>query len=273
MSDEMNVEWMDEYEITYQKYKEQWDEHYRKVRDFIAENRPEEIKKWGFIGVTNTIPEIDSNLLKNIQKLILLDLNEKAMGLAEKHLKKDLNFKKTELKKFDNTLGYIDDVLAIFNQHEESNFSTNDLIDKLEQIKYPPVETVPAGFDFITQLGIMDYYLMPIFSKNCENFIHEYNEFYSLLQYLNSEAVKISLEVLYNMLQDDGVLIISTPISREPEGEKCKKSIFWIDSMEDYIENAGFEIKTKSYHIWKEFPIEDGHSHKILNVCCKKKQR
>ena len=40
---------------------------------------------------------------------------------------------------------------------------------------------------------------------------------------------------------------------------------------EEYIKKAGFEIKNRSYHIWEEFPIDDGHSHKILNVCCKKK--
>jgi hypothetical protein len=271
MSDEMNVEWMDEYEITYQKYKEQWDDHYKKVRNFIFENRAEKIKKWGYIGVTNTLPEIDSHLLKDVQKLFLLDINEKAMELAQKHLEKNLNFEETELNKFDNTLGYVDDILANFNQHEERNLSTRDLFDGLKQIKHPPIENVPTGFDFITQLGIMDYYLMPIFSKYCEYFIHEYNDFYSLLQYLNSEAVKISLNVLHKILQDDGILIISTPISREPEGKKCNKSIFWINSMENYIVNAGFKIMNKSSHIWVEFPIKKGHSHMILNVCCKKK--
>jgi len=271
MSDEMNVEWMDEYEITYQKYKKQWDDHYKKVKSFISANRPEKIKKWGFIGVTNTIPEIDSDLLKDVQKLILLDINEKAMELAEKHLKKYFNFEKTKFKKFDNSLGYIDDILVILKHHKEGDFSEKDLFDKFKEIKHPHIENIPSDFDFITQLGIMDYYLMPVFSKYCERFIHKYDEFYSLLQYLNSETVKISLKVLHGMLCDDGVLIISTPISREPEGKKCKKSIFWIDSIERYIENVGFKIKEKSYHVWEEFPIEAGHSHTILNVCCKKK--
>ena len=271
MSDEINVEWMDEYEITYQKYKEQWDDHYKKVRSFISANRPKKAKKWGFIGVTNTMPEINSNLLKDVQKLVLLDINEKAMGLAAKHLEKNLNFKKTELKKFDNTLGFVDDILVIFQQHEESDLSDKNFFDRLKQIKCPPIENVPSGFDFITQLGIMDYYLMPVFAKYCESFIHKYSEFYSLLQYLNSEAVKISLKVLHRILHNDGVLIISTPISREPEGEKCKKSIFWINSIEEYIKKAGFEIKNKSYHVWEEFPIEGGHSHRIMNICCIKK--
>ncbi len=267
----MNVEWMDEYEITYQKYKEKWDEHYREVRDFIGANRPIQIKKWGFIGVTNAVPEIDSKVLKDVDKLVLLDINEDAMGSAEKYLKKNLNFERTESKKFDNTLGYVDDILVNLNQYEKSNFSEKDLFDKLKHIEHPSFEDIPTGFDFITQLGIMDYYLMPIFSKYCENFIHKYKEFYSLLQYLNSDAVIISLKVLNRMLKDDGVLIISTPILREPEGKQCKKSIFWIKSIEGYIEGAGFEIKNKSYHIWEEFPIEGGHSHKILSVCCEKK--
>ncbi len=271
MSDRMNVEWMDQYEITYQKYKEKWDEHYSEVRDFIGINRPEEIKKWGFIGVTNTVPEINSKLLKNVNELILLDINEEAMGLAEKHLRKNLNFKRIGLKKFDNTFGYIDDVLVNLNQYNKGILSEKDLFDKLKHIEHPSFKDATTGFDFITQLGIMDYYLMPIFSKYCEIFKHKYKEFYSLLQYLNSEAVIISLNVLHRILQDDGKLIISTPISREPEGEKCKKSIFWIDSIEEYIENSGFEIKNKSYHIWEEFPMEGGHSHKILNACCVKK--
>ncbi|MFW9852049.1 MAG: hypothetical protein ACFFDS_03850 [Candidatus Thorarchaeota archaeon] len=273
MSDEMNVEWMDEYEITYQKYKEQWDEHYKKVRNFISANRPEKIKRWGFIGVTNTIPEVDTDLLKDVQKFTLLDINEKAMELAEKHLERKLDFEKTELKKFDNTLGYIDDILVILQQYEEGDISEKNLFNRLKEFKHPSIENIPSDFDFITQLGIMDYYLMPVFSKYCERFIHNYDEFYSLLQYLNSEAVKISLKVLHKMLHDDGTLLISTPISREPEGEKCKKSIFWIDSMDDYIEKAGFEINNKSFHIWEEFPLKDGHSHMILNVCCNKKMK
>ena len=104
MSDEMNVERMDEYEITYQKYKKQWDTHYRKVRDFITTNKPEDIKKWGFVGVTNTIPEIDSSLLKYVDKLVLLDINEKSMVSAKEYIEKEYFFKKIDYVKKPRTI-------------------------------------------------------------------------------------------------------------------------------------------------------------------------
>ena len=211
-------------------------------------------------------------MLKGVDKLVLIDINEKGMESAKEYIEKEFSFKKVEKIRFDNTLAFVDEVILIFDEYEKGNITEKNLFEKLRQIRQPSIDNIPTNFDFITQLGIMDYYLMPIFSKYCEKFRHNYIEFYTLLQHLNSEAVKISLRILHRMLEEDGVLILSTPITRIPEGDECKRSLFWIHSIEKYINQCDFEIKTKTYHIWEEFPEKNGHSHRILNVACNKRK-
>ena len=269
MSDEMNVEWMDEYELTYQKYRKQWNSHYQKVRNFILSSIHDDITNWGFIGVTNTIPEIDERILKKVNKLTLLDINVKSMKFAKNHVIEKNGFSNINLIHFDNTSGFTDSIVDIFKKFEINEISKNEMFEKLKNIESPKIDEQPQ-FDFITHLGLMDYYLMPIFNKYCSHFEEENEEFFQILRKLNHEATKISLQVLYQILEHNGTLIISSPVTRIPEGDKCNRSLFWLESLEDNIEDTGFQIVEQIKHIWEEFPTSTGHSHEILNVKCTK---
>jgi len=91
MSNELNIEWMDEYEKTYLMFKKQWDFHYQKVREFILNSMSTKIDNWGFIGVTNTIPEINQEMLERVERLTLLDINEKSMVKATDYISEKFN--------------------------------------------------------------------------------------------------------------------------------------------------------------------------------------
>jgi len=271
MSNEMNIEWMDEYEKTYVNYKQQWDFHYQKVKDFIYKSMNKKIENWGFIGVTNTVPEINHQMLERVEKLTLLDINEKSMVKAKEYIINKYDFDNIELKRFDNTVGFTDLVLDVFQKHEDKQISEDLLFEKLGGIKQLDItEFKNLKFDYITHLGLMDYYMMPIFNEYCENLKHRNDEFFSVLRKLSDDSVQISLKVLFNILDTSGSLIISTPFTRIPEGGPCKRSLFWLKPLEEYLRKAGFDIITKSEHLWEEFPIPEGHSHKILNIHCKR---
>ena len=125
-------------------------------------------------------------------------------------------------------------------------------------------------FDFVTHLGLMDYYMIPLFNKYCDTFRHRNDEFFKILKKLSDACVQISIKVLYDILDIDGSLIISTPFTRIPDEDPCKRSLFWYKPLEEYLGEIGFDVILTSEHLWEEFPIPDGHSHKILNIHCKK---
>ncbi len=271
MSNEMNIEWMNEYEKTYVKFKQQWDFHYKEVKDFIYNSMKKNIENWGFIGVTNTVPEINSLMLEGVEKLTLLDINEKSMVKAKDYLSKKFDFHNVELIRFDNTAGFTDVVLDVFQKYERKEISEDLLFEKLDEIKRIEISKFEdLNFDFITHLGLMDYYMMPIFNKYCENLKHRNDEFFRILRKLSDDCVQISIQILFDILKAKGSLVISTPFTRIPEGGPCKRSLFWFKPLEVYLEETGFDIITKTEHLWEEFPIQEGHSHKILNVHCKK---
>ena len=276
MPDDMNKEWMDDYEKNYSLFKSEWDSHYEQIRNFIHSCLPHNVKHWGFIGVTNRIPEIDSRILNRITKITLLDINDEALKRARIHLSSLFDFKNVEVQNFDNTCGFVEEVVSAFNKIESKEFSEKKLFENLEDLT-ENFEILPdssnennSKFDFITHLGIMDYYMMPVFIKYCKRFNKNSEEFFELMKKLNDRSVRISLDLLHNLLVKNGKLIISTPIARIPEGDPCKRSIFWLDSLENIIEEHNFKIVSKTEHIWNEFPTEDGHSHLVQNVCCEK---
>ena len=271
MSNKMNIEWMDEYEKTYVKFKQQWDFHYKEVKDFIYNSMRSKIENWGFIGVTNTIPEINSLILENVEKITLLDINMKSMVKAKDYLSRKFNFNSVEIIRFDNTAGFTDIVLDVFQKYEKKEISEDLLFERLGEIEKLEISNFKdLKFDFITHLGLMDYYMMPIFNKFCEGLNHRNDEFFSILRRLSDDCVQISIQILYDILKANGNLVISTPFTRIPEGGPCKRSLFWLKPLEEYLEAVGFDIITKTEHLWEEYPIPEGHSHKILNIHCKK---
>ena len=272
MQEDINKEWMDEYEINYSKYKDKWDYHYQKVREFLHLSLENDVKHWGFIGVTNRIPEIDSRMLNRAKKMTLLDINLDALRRAKLHLESVLDYQAVHVRRFDNTSGFVDVVLEEFVQFDEGHKSQKNLIDSLTNINYTVPNIEENEFDFITHLGLMDYYLMPIFTKYCPRFQKNDDSFLEMMQKLNGIATSISIKVLYQMLKAGGHLIISTPFTRKPEGESCNRSLFWAQPLEEIIIEYGFEIVRKSVHIWEEFP-DDGHIHDIINICCKKPKK
>ena len=113
---------------------------------------------------------------------------------------------------------------------------------------------------------------MPLFMKYCPSFQKNNDGFFEVMKKLNDYSVRITLGFLHHMLDKNGQLIISTPIERDPEGEQCNRSLFWLSSIDSIIEECNFTIISKTEHVWKEYPIEGGHSHKISNICCEKKK-
>ncbi len=272
MQENLNKDWMDNYEVSYSKFKTEWDEHYSKVRLFILSSLPRTVLNWGVIGVTSTIPEISLEMLANVEKLTFLDIYKDGMYRARKFLGKQYNFSSVDIRIFDSTHGFVDQVLTEFSQYEDGIIEREYLLTKLQGVPFPNVEYKKTQYDFITHLGLMDYYLMPVFSKYCNKFIDQYEEFFSIMQKLNDQALVVSLSLIHQMLSPSGKLVISTPVSRIPEGKECKASLFWKRSFESHLEDSGFDVLEKTEHIWKEFPKEDGHSHNILNVLCVKKE-
>ena len=276
MQDFMNKEWMDDYEKNYSMYKSDWDSHYEQIRNFIHSSLPHKVSHWGFVGVTNTIPEIDSRILHRISKITLLDINDEALKRARIHLASVFDFHHVEVQKFDNTSGFVDKIADGFRHFNNKELSEKKLLEFLngleinESVDIPNSKQNNKKYDFITHLGIMDYYLMPLFTKYCSNFQKNLDEFFQIMRKLNDYSVRISLKLLHSMLEKNGLLIISTPVSRIPEGEICKRSIFWLDTIESIIEDCDFSIKYKTEHMWNEFPIEGGHSHIVVNICCEK---
>ena len=270
MQDKLNKEWMDDYELSYSKFKPQWDEHYSKVRSFILSSLPPTISNWGVIGVTSTIPEISGEMLVNVERLTLLDIYKDGMFRARKFLGKQYNFSSMDIRKFDITHGFVDKVLSECRQFEDGLIEREYLLKILNRVSFPEVEYKGAQYDFITHLSLMDYYLKPVFNTYCEKFIDVYDEFYMMMRKLNDQAVEISLRLLYQLLSTNGRLVISSPVTRFPEGKDCDVSLFWLKGLEEHIEEVGFKIIEKSEHLWEEFPLENGHSHKILNVLCEK---
>lgn len=274
----MNKEWMDDYEKNYSLYKEEWDSHYEQIRNFIHSCLPHRVSHWGFIGVTNTIPEVDSRILNRISKITLLDINDEALKRARIHLSSVYEFPNVDVQKFDNTCGFIDEILDGFHKLEEEEFTEKKLLEYLDtlelpkEIEYPNSRDTNRKYDFITHLGLMDFYLMPIFIKYCPRFQKNSEGFFQIMKKLNDYSVRISLKFLHHMLDKNGQLIISTPVSRDPEGDQCKRSVFWLDPMETLIEESDFVIISKTEHVWKESPIDGGHSHSILNICCEKQK-
>jgi hypothetical protein len=230
------------------------------------------------MGVTNRIPEIDSRILNRISKITLLDINDEALKRARIHLSSLYEFSNVEVQKFDNTSGFVDEVVSSFNKLENKEISEKKLfehlnnLDKNFEIDFPFTRETNNKFDFITHLGIMDYYMMPVFFKYCDRFQKNADEFYEIMRKLNDQSVRISLKLLHHLLVKNGQLIISTPVARIPEGDPCKRSLFWTDSIEDIIEESEFNIISKTEHIWNEFPTDDGHSHIVQNICCEKKK-
>ncbi|MHA1199045.1 MAG: hypothetical protein ACTSQF_06815 [Candidatus Heimdallarchaeaceae archaeon] len=277
----MNKEWMDNYEKNYTLYKEEWDSHYEEIRNFIHSCLPHRVSHWGFIGVTNTIPEFDDRILNRISKITLLDINDMALKRARIHLASVYEFLNVDVQRFDNTIGFIDEIIEGFNKLESQEFTEKKLLEYLNQLEppkdkdivYPNSQDNNRKYDFITHLGLMDYYLIPLFTKYCSSFPKNVEEFYQTMKKLNDQSVRITLGFLHHMLDKNGSLIISTPVARDPEGESCKRSIFWLDSIETIIEESNFVIINKTEHIWKEFPVEGGHSHLVMNICCEKKKK
>lgn len=270
MQEKMNKEWMDEFEKNYSLYRKEWDFHYNQVKEFILSCLPMKTNHWGFIGVTNRVPEIGDKILNRVANISLLDINPEALKRARIHLASVYDFKTVEVLKFDNTIGFITSICEIFEKFEEGELPEKKLLDALTDFEPPEITYQGERYDLVTNLGIMDYYLMPLFTKYCPRFNKQYDSFFKIMQKLNDDAARISIQVLKQMLNKNGQLIISTPIERLPEGEVCKKSLFWINSIEDHIKSAGLVIGKKSTHQWEEYPVKGGHSHTILNVCCKK---
>ena len=270
MQEEINKEWMDEYEKNYSLYREEWDYHYDQIREFILSCLPMRINRMAFIGVTNRVPEIDDKILNRIANITLLDINPEALKRGRIHLNSVYDFKHVDVKVFDNTIGFITQICDKFEMFETGDLSEKKLLESLSDIEFPDTNYSGTHYDFIVHLGLMDYYLMPLFTKFCPQFNKNYETFYELMKKLNDDAVKISVKILEQMLNKSGQLIISTPVERIPEGNECKRSLFWLNSIEEHVKTTGLLIDKKSTHLWKEFPTDDGHSHTILNLCCKR---
>jgi hypothetical protein len=271
MFQDLNRDWMDEYEFTYQKYKSEWDYHYQEVKKFLLSCIHEKIRTLGFIGVTSNIPELDSDILSYVDKIILLDIYEEGMIKAKEFLKTELSFPNVETKVFDITLGFVDQIVKYFQEYKEEKLNEEQLFSKLKNPAFKYEEYSGKKYDFLIHMGLMDYYMMPLFVQHCKTFIQMNSEFFELMKHLNDIAVRVSLSAMFSMLSDAGHLVISSPVNRAPEGKKCSRSLFWVKSLEKHIEDSGFVIEKKSKHIWEEFPEKDGHSHEILNVHCRKK--
>jgi hypothetical protein len=270
MLEELNKEWMDEYEKSYSLYKTEWDIHYNAVKNFILSCLPMRVNHWAFIGVTNTIPEIDDKILNRVANISLLDINQEALKRARIHLNFVYEFKFVEVHIFDNTMGYVSKICEEFEKFEQGDLSEKKLFDSLSKFKIPELKYEGDTYNLVTHLGTMDYYLMPLFSKFCSKFTKNYETFFEIMRKLNDDCVKISLQILEKMINKTGQLIISTPVERIPKGEKCKRSLFWLKSIEEHIESTGLVVDKKTTHHWDEYPTKDGHSHTILNICCKK---
>ncbi len=278
MQEFINKEWMIDYEKNYSSYKDEWDVHYEQIRNFIHSCLPHKVHHWGFIGVTNTIPEIDSRILHRIVKITLLDINDEALKRARIYLSSIYDFRQVDVQRFDNTGGFTDKVLEGFELLDKNEISEKKLLDYLDNLDLDldfEIENVKEKnhkYDFITHLGLMDYYMMPIFIKYCSRFQKNIEEFFQIMRKLNDHSVKISLKFLHNMLDKHGKLIISTPVARIPEGEPCNRSLFWLDAIENIIEESDFNILSRTEHIWNEFPTDDGHSHLVQNILCEKQK-
>ena len=272
MQEDLNKEWMDNYEVSYSKYKIEWDEHYAKVRLFILSSLPRIVSNWGFIGVTSTVPEISLEMLNSVEKLTFLDIYKEGMYRARKFLGKQYNFSGIDIRKFDSTHGFVEHVLSEFSQYDDGVIEREYLLKTLNRMRIPEVNYKEAQYDFITHLGLMDCYLMPVYTLYCNKFKEQYEEFFTIMKKLNDQALAVSLSLLHQMLSYDGKLVISTPVSRIPEGNDCEVSLFWKRPFELHLDDAGFDIVGKTEHIWKEIPEKNGHSHNILNVLCVKKE-
>ena len=270
MQEKMNKEWMDEFEKNYSLYKKEWDFHYNQVKEFILSCLPMRTNHWGFIGVTNRVPEISDKILNRVANISLIDINHEALKRARIHLASVNDFNTVEVHKFDITMGFVTSICGIFEKFEQGELPEKKLLDSFNDFEQPDITYHGEKYDLVTHLGIMDYYLMPLFTKYCPRFNKQNDSFFELMQKLNDEAARISIQVLKQMLNKNGQLIISTPIVRLPEGEACKKSLFWLSSIEDHIKSAGLVIGKKTTHQWEEYPVKGGHSHTILNICCKK---
>ena len=270
MQEEINKEWMDAYEENYSKYKEKWDFHYQKVRDFIHLSLANNVIHWGFIGVTNRIPELDSRMLNRAKKLTLLDINLDALRRSKLHLESVHDYSNVHISRFDNTVGFMDVIYQEFDKFDEGIINQKNLIEELSKLEFSIPNVEEKQYDFITHLGLLDYYLMPVFIKYCPKFQKNYNDFFELMQKLNEQAASISIQVIFKMLKHGGELIISTPHTRVPEGESCMRSLFWGKSLESIVEQCDLKIMRTSVHVWEEFPEETGHIHGIINICCKK---
>ncbi|MHA1954860.1 MAG: hypothetical protein ACXAAM_02585 [Candidatus Heimdallarchaeaceae archaeon] len=271
MFNDINKDWMDDYEITYQKYKPQWDFHYQSVRRFLKSCISDQIKTLGFIGVTSKIPELDLDILSKIDEITLLDIYEEGMLKAKEHLKSTFGYENVHLKILDVTLGFIDTIVTSFQEYDNKGLNEEELFQMLECPGYTYKEYHGQIYEIVLHMGLMDYYLMPLFTKYCQKFIHKRTEFFELMKNLNDQAVKISLHALSSMLVSNGSLVVSSPITRIPEGDVCSRSLFWLQDLEHHILDSGFIIEKQSRHIWKEFPEKHGHSHEILNIFCKKR--
>ena len=272
MFNEINKDWMDKYEITYQKYKPQWDFHYQSVRRFLKSCISDQIKTLGFIGVTSKIPEIDFDILNKINEITLLDIYEEGMLEAKEHLKSTFGYENVHLKILDVTLGFVDSIVTSFQEYNNKRLNEEELFHKLESPGYTYKEYKGQTYDCVLHMGLMDYYFMPLFTQYCQKFMHKNTEFFKLMKKLNDQAVKISLQTISSMLSTNGCLVLSSPVTRKPEGENCSRSLFWLQNLEVHLEDSGFAIEKESKHIWDEFPEKNGHSHGILNVYCKKKK-
>ncbi len=270
MQEEINKEWMDEYEKNYSLYKTEWDFHYDNVREFILACLPMRVNHWAFIGVTNRVPEMDERILNRVTNISLLDINQEALKRARIHLNSVYEFKNVEVNLFDNTMGYVSLICEEFVKFEQGELSEKKLLESLSKLEIPEFNYEGETYDLISHFGLMDYYLMPLFTKFCPSFDKNYESFYEIMRKLNDDSVKITLQVLEKMLNKSGILIISTPVERIPEGGECKRSLFWLNSLEEHIESSNLVIEKKTTHLWEEYPIKDGHSHTILNICCKK---
>ncbi|NPD90147.1 MAG: hypothetical protein HGN29_15660 [Asgard group archaeon] len=272
MFNEINKDWMDDYEITYLKYKPQWDFHYQSVRRFLKSCISDQIKTLGFIGVTSKIPEMDLDILNKIDEITLLDIYEEGMLKAKEHLKSTFGYEIVHLKTLDVTLGFVDSIVTCFQKYDDKRLNEEEIFQKLEYPDYAYKEYNDQRYDFVLHMGLMDYYFMPLFTQYCQKFMHKNIEFFKLMKKLNDQAVKISLQTISSMLSEDGHLVLSSPVTRIPEGEKCSRSLFWLQNLEIHIRDTGFIIEKESRHIWDEFPEKNGHSHGILNVYCKKRK-